>query len=200
MASCKAALHWGAALWLLSGCGYRWQPDFPDAARPTITVPFISGDEDGSLTYAIVRALSSSGLADVKRSGGTYRLQVSVLEASNETTGFRLDPQKVKGKIRKNLLACEGRRKTTLEAALYDRDTDRIVYGPYQIAGDIDYDYVDGDSYQELTFANSKNAQVVVLPFSLGQLESTEAAQEAAIRPLYDHLAQKIVDVISSEW
>jgi hypothetical protein len=51
-----------------------------------------------------------------------------------------------------------------------------------------------------LTFINPAGTLVTVLPFSLGQLESVESAQEAAARPLYSRIAQKVVDAISSEW
>lgn len=187
-----------AACSLLTSCGYRWEPDYPHGARPSVTVPFVKGDEDGSLTAEIIRTLGSSGLVDVVSSGGDYRLQVSISANSSENIGFREDPQKVDGKVRKNLLACEGRRSMTIEATLCRGD--EIAYGPYQITANADYDYVDGDSIQDLTFTNPEGILITVLPFSLGQLESTESAQEAAIRPLYGRLAQKIVDAISLQW
>ena len=182
----------------LSGCGYHWQPEFPDGARPTITVPFVKGDEDGVLTAQIIDALSSSGLAQVVSFGGEYDLRVSVIGEEEEKIGFRVDPQKIKGKIRKTLLATEGRRTMKLEAALYAGE--KIAYGPYKIAADAEYDFVDGDSIQDLTFVNPAGTVVTVLPFSLGQLEAVDEAKQAASRPLYKRLAQKLVDLISSEW
>lgn len=180
------------------GCGYRWQPNHPYGERPSISVPFIQGDEDGRLTTSIIHALSASGLADVKASQGDYQLQVQILGSNSEHIGYRVDPQKVDHKVRKNLLASEGRRSMTLEVSLCKGE--KIVYGPYQMTGDAEYDYVDGDSIQDLTFTNPSGALVTVLPFSLGQLEPEESAQEAAAKPLYAHLAQKIVDAISSAW
>ncbi len=187
-----------ASLSFLVGCGYRWQPEYPQAQRPTITVPFAAGDEDGCLTAEIIRALGSSGLADVLSSGGDYQLRVSVLSNSSENIGFRQDPQKIDGKEKKTLLASEGRRAMAIEAALYQEE--KVVYGPYQIFADAEYDYVDGDSFRDLTFLNPAGTLVTVLPFSLGQLESIESAQEATTKPLYRQIAQKIVDAISSEW
>ena len=115
----------------LASCGYRWEPDYPQATRPTVTVPFAVGDEDGQLTTEIIRILSTSGLVDVVSSGGDYKLQVSVTGNSNESIGFRVDPQKVDGKVRKNLLASEGRRSMTIEATLCRGE--EVAYGPYQI-------------------------------------------------------------------
>lgn len=186
-------------LFLVAGCGYRWQPEYPHGSRPTLTIPFATGDEDGSLTNEIVRAVTFSGIADVRFKEADYRLQIKILESNNETIGFRLDRQKVDGKIKKNMVSCEARKTVSIEATLFKGKTDEIAYGPYKITSDADYDYVDGDSYQDLTFSKNGVTQAV-LPFSLGQLESYESAQEAAVRPLYSHLAQKVVDVISSEW
>jgi hypothetical protein len=163
-----------------------------------VTVPFAHGDEDGVLTAEIIGSLSASGLADVLSFGGDYQLQVTILSEENEKIGFRVDPQKVNEKVRKNLLASEGRRTMTLEAVLlYGGE---VAYGPYRISADADYDYVDGDSIQDLTFIDPAGSLLTVLPFSLGQLESVESAQYAATKPLYRKLGQKIVDAISSDW
>lgn len=180
------------------GCAYRWQPEFPEGARPTVTVPFIVGDEDGILTAEVIRSLSSSGLADVRSFGGEYQLKISILGEETEKIGFRVDPQKVDGRVRGNLLASEGRRTLTVQAALYSLD--EVAFGPYTICADAEYDYVDGDSIQDLTFIDPEGMVITVLPFSLGQLESDESAHHAANRPLYRKLAQKIVDAISSNW
>jgi hypothetical protein len=185
---------------LLSSCGYRWHPEYPELSRPSIQVPFICGDEDGSLTNEVIRQLSSSGLADVDHRKGDYRLEASIVDVHSETVGFRRDRQIIHGKQKKNLLACEGRTVLTVEVSLFEGDSSRVAYGPYRVTADVDYDYVDGDSAQDLSFTAPDGVFTTVLPFSLGQLESSEAAQEAATRPLYGKLAQKIVDVISSEW
>jgi hypothetical protein len=196
----KKVGEWAVLVILLTGCGYRWQPDYPEKIRPTITVLFVNGDEEGFLTAEIISCLSVSGLVDVIHRGGDYRLEVFIKAGGNETIGFRRDPQKVDGKVRKNLLACEGRRAMAIEAILFRGNSQEIAYGPYLITADVDYDYVDGDSVQDLTFLGPDGKLITVLPFSLGQLESVESAQEAAGRPLYCRVAQKIVDAISSEW
>jgi len=190
----------GLVFLLLTGCGYRWQPDYPQACRPSITIPFISGDEDGSFTSEMARAIAVSGIADVHFKDGDYRLEIKILKTVRETIGFRKDKQKVDGQIKKNMVACEARKIISIEATLFQGNSEEIAYGPYLLTGDVDFDYVDGDSYQDLTFVNPHGIAQAVLPFSLGQLESYESAQEAAVRPLYSSLAQKVVDVISSEW
>lgn len=191
--------------WLLlliatSGCGYRWFPDFPDSHRPTIVVPYASGDEDGTFTSEVIRTLTSSGIAKVHANKGEYCLKMALVNGQNQTVGYRKDKQKVSGEIKKNIVACEGRRGISANVTLYKGSTDAIAYGPYLVTADTDYDYVDGDSIQDLSFVNSDGIPTTVLPFSLGQLESIESAQEAASKPLYEKLAQKIADTIFSEW
>lgn len=183
---------------LPTACGYRWKPDSLAEGRPTLTVPYVVGDEDGFLTAEIIQALSRSGLVQVLSAKGEYRLEVSITGSATQTVGYRIDPQKVDGEIKKDLLATEGRRSLSLEARLYRGS--ELIFGPYQVSADADYDYVDGDSIQDLTFTNPAGTLVTVLPFSLGQLEPNESAQEAAAAPLYARLAQKIVDVLSAEW
>jgi hypothetical protein len=158
----------------------------------------VKGDDDGSLTSAIIRAFSSTGLVDVVSCGGDYELEVKILALADENIGFRTDPQKVDGKVRRNLLACEARTAMTVEAGLYDHG--KIVYGPYVITTDAEYDFVDGDSVRDLTFTDQRGKFLTVLPFSLGQLESVESAQVAAKNPLYLRISQKIVDAIRAEW
>lgn len=186
-------------LFFLTGCGYRWQPGSFEPDRYSITVPFIKGDEDGLFTNEVVRAIAASGVADIRFRGGDYRLEISILQNSKETLGFRKDRQKVNGKTKRNMVACEARKNLSIEATLFRGESEEAVFGPYVLEADVDFDYVDGDSYQDLMFVDPHGASQAVLPFSLGQLESYEAAQDAAMRPLYSRLAQKIVDVISSQ-
>jgi len=193
-----------STLWLFflffSSCGYHWTAETPEGRPVRVSVPFISGDEQGVLTSEIISALSSSGMVRISSSMPEYRLQVCVLKQNNETIGFRRDRQKVHGGVKKNLLACEGRRVLEAEVMLRHVDTGEVAWGPYRLAADADYDYVDGDSIQDLTFVAPDGSPMIVLPFSLGQLESVESAQEAATQLLYRRLAKKIVDAFSAEW
>lgn len=179
----------------LASCGYRWNPE--EACRP-VCVPYVSGDQDGSLTAEIIRQLCCDPNIRVA-SDATDRLEITIVQEGCESIGYRRDPQKVKGKIRKNLIANEERKTISAEVALFHGDGDRPVFGPERVSAFIDYDYIDGDSIQDLEFRNSLGQTIVVLPFSLGQLEPQESAQEAANRPLYEKLAQKIVDIVNSQ-
>ncbi len=185
---------------ILSGCGYRWQSEDASFARPTVTVPYVVGDEEGRLTASIIEALSTSRTMVVKPHGGDLRLEVTVVGHSSQQIGYRRDPQDVYNTLRKNLLASEGRRTLTTTITLYKGASTEVVTGPYQVSVYADYDYVDGDSLQDLTFINAQGQQQTVLPFSLGQLEPKEAAYDAAATPLYFKIAHKIADMLDAEW
>ncbi|HSX37416.1 MAG TPA: LPS assembly lipoprotein LptE [Chlamydiales bacterium] len=182
---------------LLQGCGYQWQPKcFPNHVRPTIAVPYVSGDADGSLTQELIRSLVISGVGELRQWGADYRLQVTIVKAEGETIGYRRDRQQINGESKKNLLASEKRKTLCVEAALYEADSEKLLKGPFTIDARVDFDYVDGDSIQDLVFVDPHGVNQVVLPFSLGQLESGEAAEEAAMRPLRVWIAKKIIDAI----
>lgn len=183
---------------LFSGCGYRFSPEFSNQKIPTVSVPYIEGDDDGTLTAELIRTLTASGLADIRSHDAEYRLKVKIENFQNQTIGYRRDKQKVSGEVRKNIVGREGRKSITAVFSLYKKNSEEIASGPFTLSADTDYDYVDGDSIQDLAFINSEGTSTVVLPFSLGQLESIESAQEASTKPLYEKLSQKIADTLFS--
>ncbi len=194
----KTKLFFLAALLLFTvSCGYHWQPD---SSIPSISLPFIEGDEEGQLTNEVAHAIALSGIGELQSHGGAYRLQIALCDSCSETIGFRRDRQKVDGKNKKNMLACEARKTIAAEVTLFRESSQEIVFGPEKIEADIDFDYVDNDCYKDLTFVDPEGFTQAVLPFSLGQLEPYESAQDAAMCPLYRNLAQKIVDMVSSKW
>ena len=182
---------------ILTGCGYYFEPD---GDRPTISVPYVAGDGDGSLTAELIRALAVTGIGEVRQWGAQYRLQVAIIGSEGETIGYRRDRQQIGGESQKNLVASERRKTMILTATLYESDSNQVICGPFRIEANVDFDYVDGDSIQDLVFIAPNGVSQVVLPFSLGQLESSEAAEEAAMRPLNVEIAKKIVDVIFVDW
>lgn len=165
-----------------------------------MAISFIPGDENGQLTNEIAVALSRSGLVRVHHAQGDYRLHVSIKEEKSDTIGYRINREEINGKNKREIIPTEGRREMVLEVTLFDNVSDRIAFGPYKIWAEACYDFVNGDSVQDLTFIDASGALATVLPFSLGQLEPNEAAQQAAARPLYARLAQNLVDALASDW
>jgi hypothetical protein len=149
----------------LCSCGYRWHYDYPEGERPTVSVPLIKEDLDASLTSQIIGTLDSSGLVKVVRNGADYRLEVDNLSFSNDQIGYRRDPQKIKGVVTTNLLASEARNTLCAQVILYKKNTDEIAYGPYYLEADSDYDYVDGDSLEDLTFRSASGSVLRSFPF-----------------------------------
>lgn len=184
-------------LLLTISCGYRWQQE--GAYTPSISVPFIKGDEDGQLASEVAHAFALSGTAQLRSYEGTYCLQIAVVDSCSETVGFRKDRQKVNGKNKRNMVACEARKTLKAEVTLLKGNGGEVIFGPETIEADVDFDYVDSDCYKDLTFVDPEGITQAVLPFSLGQLEPYESAQDAAMCPLYRSLAQKIVDMVSSK-
>ena len=184
----------------LTGCGYRWQSQNLLDLPPTISVPYVLGDADGSFTAELIRAITISGIGEVRQWKSQYRLEVAIAAAEGQTIGYRRDRQQISGESKKNLVSSERRKTLVVQASLYESETGKIASGPFRIEGCVDFDYVDGDSIQDLVFIGPNGVRQVVLPFSLGQLESSEAAEEAAMRPLNVQIAKKIVDAIFSTW
>ncbi len=182
----------------LSSCGYRWEDDA--GFSRTLFIPFATGDEDGTLTSELISAFASSTQTNVVSSRGRYRLDVSIVEQERERIGFRIDQQVNNGKQQKNILGDEERRNLQAQVSLFDCENDELILGPCTVFAYADYDYVDGDSFQDLTFVDSVGVRQPILSYSLGQLEPAESAREAATKPLYRKLSQKIVDLISARW
>ena len=179
---------------LFSSCSYHWGSE-----EKTLSIPYVSGDVDGALTAELARAFATTTDAHLLSEGGQYRLEVALVETQNEVIGYRLDPQKIRDHVKKELVADQNRKTIYVDISLFEQSSEKPIFGPHRLFARTEYDYQDGDSYQDLTF-QLKGTTVKVLPFSLGQLESSETAQEGASKPLYRQLAQKTVDLIAAHW
>jgi len=180
-------------LLLCSSCGYR------TSNSKTICVPFVSGDCYGKLTDEIIRRISESTQLNFCNSQGDYSLKVQLVKLNQETIGYRKDQEK-DFTLRDNIIASEGRFKAVACISLIDNRTCQVCFGPSEVSAYVDYDYVDENSLQDLSFINENGQRVTVLDFSIGQLESEESARFAAEEPLFKCLAEKIVDAISIQW
>jgi hypothetical protein len=184
---------------LLAGCGYQWDTHRKeDGTLPTIAIPFVAGDQEGALTFEIAKRLTLEGIAHVNAPHNRYLLKGKIVHFSNQTIGYRRDSQKINGENKKNLVGCEGRKIGKVQVTLYESASSKIVLGPILIEADVDYDYVDGDSIQDLEFVDTQGMTQLVLPFSLGQLESSESAREAASKPWQIRIAKKIAALLEN--
>lgn len=185
---------WIFAFFLWTSCGYHW---VNWDQLPTLSVPFAKGDEHGLLTGELISVLAASPRFRISSEESDYRLDVEILEQKNETIGYRIDPQLIKGKTQHNMTPNEGRLSFVVQFSVTRCSDGRVVLEPRKVCGNAEYDFVDGDSYQDLTFVDASGVTQTVLNFSLGQLESFEAAQETAMRPALRNVCQKIADCLT---
>jgi hypothetical protein len=160
-----------------------------DSDPVTISVPNISGDSDGWLSNEIVYQLGSSGCFICTQQEGEYSLVVDILSDTDERIGFRYDRDNPSGKLEKNLLGVEDRRTLVANISLVQKGSGKVVIGPSEVSASVEYDYTDPGSPKDLLFAKKEP----IMPFSLGQLDSQEGAQNDAARPLFRKLAAQIV-------
>jgi hypothetical protein len=176
------------SLLLLSGCGYRFGQGGIANRYATISVPYVTGDVDGSLTAAIIKQLSTSSSLEYATCGGQLTLQVILLDIHDENIGFRYDRHKKDNELKKDIIPTETRLRALVQVSVIEAASGEILMGPVKIASSVDFDH---DYY------SSRN-QVNV--FSLGQLSDVDEARDAVHIPLNEALAQKIVDYVNDSW
>jgi hypothetical protein len=181
------------SVFFLSSCGYHF--DKRDD-HPTISVSYVEGDQSGFLTGILVKEISSSGLFRYVNKDGDLSLKIKIIDKSNWDIGYRHNRNN-EGSLKKTIRPIEGREKVTVEFSVFSQDK---ILGPFIISADADYDYAEKDTLNDLAFIDKNGNKVTALAYSLGQLETIDSAQSAALIPLYRNLSQKIVDLILAKW
>lgn len=186
-------------LFLLSACGYRF-----DGAEPiAVSVPYVIGDQEGQFTDALASAVSHSGYFRYCDGTGDWILKAKIKGSSNDRIGYRYDRNPKSGELRDNVIGTENRRSLTVEVSVINACTGQPVIDSQTIKAYSDYDYVDSNSLQDLSFIDPATGnRVTSIAFSLGQLDSVGQAGEEALHPIYQRLAQKIVDgmIATGNW
>jgi hypothetical protein len=182
-------------VFLLFSCSYHLKQVRADKS---INIPYVNGDFDGLLTKELIYQISSSGVFKYKQSNADYKLNINVDCITNDQIGFRYDREN-DGKLKKFLMPTENRQKITATITIFSNEEDKVIWGPKTICADVDYDYVEQDDLKDLSFIDKEGQRTTVLAFSIGQMESINCAQEAALIPLYRSLCRKIVDVLIAD-
>lgn len=178
-------------LLFLAACGYHMER----GEKISIAVPYVIGDHEGALTEALARAISRTANFQYAKEDGDWVLKAKILKVNNDRIGYRYDRDDKSGKRRDNIIGTENRKEITVEVSVIDATTNKLIAGPQVIKADAQYDYVDPNSLQDLSFIDpATGKRVTSIAFSLGQLDSVGSAGEDAIFPIYRILAQKIVD------
>jgi len=171
-----------------TSCGYHTAA----SDKTTISIPYVEGDAQGQFTAELIRQLTNSDIYDFVKKDGDLDLKVAIVGDKSDVIGFQYDLSHKEGKIERNLMPQENRRSLTAEVTLTDTTTDKVVMGPIKISASTDFDYIDVNSLKEVSFINEHGKREKTISFSLGQLDSIEGAQDAALTPIYCQLAQKI--------
>ncbi len=183
---------------ILTGCNYHLGVG-DNNSFPTLSVDYVEGDFEGCFTEELVKQITTYGSFRYAYVNSDIALRAKITDISNNQIGYKRDVGN-DGKLKEYLMPTEGRQSITVKVSLVSQSSGEVLWGPNTITADVDYDYVNQDSLNDLSFFNNSNNRTTVLSFSLGQLESIESAKHAALTPLFRKVAQKIVDVISAEW
>lgn len=170
-----------------ASCGYQFQDSLDESLTPTISIPYVIGDDDGNLTSAIIKEISVSGAYIYKSSGGQYILNVRIMDTYDENIGFRYDRHK-KGRIKHEIIPVETREYILVEVEMIEAGSGCIVKGPTRLQSSTEFDH---EYYFVRDRANT---------FSLGQLTDYDSAQDAALPRLNKNLAEKIADYVIYGW
>lgn len=175
----------------LSSCNYRFERGFE--GRTALAVPYVQGDVEGQCTGALIGALSRSGAFTYERCG-RFSLEVAIQNDDRERIGYRYDRSNNTNKRRRNLIGVEGRRTLCASVTLIDTLTEEIVFGPYTVKAFVDFDYLNENSPEDTSFIDKEGKRRTSIAYSLGQLDARDFATQDALDPLYQMLAQKIID------
>lgn len=172
----------------LCSCGYRSGQDEGLASTySSISVPYVLGDQDGSLTSAIIKEVVRLGYLKYQHTGGNLVLNVNKVELDEDNIGFRYDRRK-RGNLTKDVIPTEARITIYVEVSVIETLSCSTVLGPVLLSASVDYDH---DYYFSRDGVNM---------FSLGQLTDLETAYEAVKVPLNKAIAVKIAEYISQSW
>lgn len=152
----------------------------------SITIPYVSGDNQGDLTTEIIKAFSQSGVS-VSGCCGRLLLEICLFSPNDENIGYTFAYTE-DGTRTKIVASNEARISATAKVTLIDQCSGRRLLGPCSITA-----YTDFDFEPDLSTVNSHD-------FALGQLEMHPQAFDVAKHPLYRCLAEKIVDYVVHNW
>ena len=181
-------LYLGLCL-LFSSCGYRFGSGGMIERYNSVCIPYVDGDNEGLLTTALIRAMTTKGALAYSSYGSDLVLKVCLLPPLDTNIGFGFAPDDEEDDHFSDIIVSnEARLTMTATFSLIDRRTGTCVLGPCEAISSLTYDFE-----PDLT-------NVDFHAFSLGQLEMHNLALDAATPSLYRILAEKIVDYVNHCW
>lgn len=177
----------------LQSCGYKLADSKTFCATQTVEVPYIKGDTTGELTSKIISLLSERSLFNYAQSQGDLILKIEILDRDTFYIGFQYD-YKADGQFINRLVPNENRETLKARVSVINSRTEELIGKPFEVYAESDYDFVNSNTYRDLSFIDTQNQTTAVLPFSLGQLGAWQDASEASHSVLYRRLATKILE------
>jgi len=174
-------------------CGYKVGVGEKDFYSCGICVPYIQGDRDGIFTSELTYVLKKSGLFSNAQKAN--QLKVKICNNLDQEIGWREDFKNTEDDHR--VVVDEKRKIMEVEVSICQGK--KICWGPTKVRTFVDYDFVDFDSLNDLSFVLN-GQRITTLDFSLGQLNAQDSALDSSLNSLYRKLAEKIVEKISLEW
>ncbi|MDN3504740.1 MAG: hypothetical protein P0S95_04100 [Rhabdochlamydiaceae bacterium] len=176
------------------GCGYH----LSSSNEPiSVSIPFIIGDRNGTLTSAIIEEVSKCNNIEYGGSSAPYTLDLEFVSRNDEQIGYRYRTEDNNSALIKNLAATESRQVVRVKVSLISKASHQPLIKPIVVEATIDYDYVDSQSFNDLAFIDSAGATTTVLNRSLGQLDAPEDAKSISNNQLYHSLARKIAAALN---
>ncbi len=163
---------------LLTSCGYHTGKNEHSKAL-TVSVPYVKEDFSGLFTNEIIKQVSFCPLLNYQSSKADYTLNIEIIKKDTKQIGYKYDRNNQNVRL-KPLRATEGRQIITAKVTLIENKTNKIALGPFNVSSDSEFDYVDPDSINDLSFINPEGSRDAVLVFSLGQLDSIDSAKDQA--------------------
>lgn len=174
-------------LLLLSSCCYYAGAGSLSSRFQTVSIPYVKDDRDGVLTRELIKAFATRSTLEVVNCAGDLTLNVEIINVDEENIGFRYDRNK-KGRFIHEVIPVETRLKVVACVSLVEAVSGNFIVQPIYIEATYDFDH---------DYTSPMNAVNI---FSLGQLTDYDEAYDAALKPLYHKLAQKICDYVNDVW
>jgi hypothetical protein len=182
----KSLAYSSLILLISSSCGYRYARSYKNESAETISIPFVTGDDSGTLTSYLVEEINKETGLQYQQAAGKYILNVRIVDRKFENIGFRFDHQKQDRRQRNKLIPNESRIKILAEVTVIDSTSNSPILGPAHIIAYADFDH------QNRSINHSINR------VSQGQLTDIDTASSSVNTPLYRNLAHEIADYLTN--
>ena len=162
-----------------TSCGWRVADTYSKNNAHTLSIPYAYGDDNGLLTAEVIAQVQKETAFSYVREGGEYTLYVTLLDAKNQSIGFRYDPEKLKNG-KKRIIPDEVRRELLAKVSVVHAASNQEVLGPEFIIGSTEFDH----RYYNLSHDINN--------YSLGQLTDIDTTYDVVDVPLQRDLAIQI--------